>query len=179
MAPPRGAVLSGVDIRPASDRDDDDLWRIIEPILRAGETYSLPRDMSRADALRFWRAAPAEAFVAVDGEVVGTYFLRPNAMGGGAHVANAGYMTAAAARGRGVAGAMCEHSLDQARRRGFRAMQFNSVVGTNVGAIRLWEQHGFDVVGRLPGAFAHPRLGDVDLLVMFRTLSPIDAARGG
>lgn len=79
-------------------------------------------------------------------------------------------MTAPAAAGRGIASAMCRHSLDAARARGFRAMQFNFVVGSNERAVRLWQRHGFAVVGRLPQAFAHPRLGLVDALVMHRLL---------
>jgi ribosomal protein S18 acetylase RimI-like enzyme len=159
-----------MEIRAATDDDDDALWEIVEPILRAGETYSLPREWSRADALGFWRAPLAEVFVAEEDGLVGTYPLRPNALGGGGHVANAGYMTAGRARGRGVAGAMCEHSIERARQRGYRAMQFNSVVATNVGAIRLWLRHGFAVVGRVPGGFLHPVAGPVDLLVMHRAL---------
>ncbi|MDE2166521.1 MAG: GNAT family N-acetyltransferase [Alphaproteobacteria bacterium] len=158
-------------IRPATAADDDAVWRIIGPVIAAGETYALPCDWSRADALAFWRAADHEVFVAEDdGTIVGTYYLHANHRGGGAHVANCGYVTAAEATGRGVAIAMCAHSLEIARARGFRAMQFNLVVSTNERAIRLWERCGFAVVGRLPGAFAHPRLGFVDALVMYRTL---------
>jgi ribosomal protein S18 acetylase RimI-like enzyme len=105
-----------------------------------------------------------------DGELLGTYYLRANQKGGGAHVGNCGYMTAAKASGRGVATAMCAHSLEYARSLGFRAMQFNFVVSTNVGAIHLWEKFGFATVGRLAGAFLHPSLGYVDALVMYRTL---------
>ena len=104
------------------------------------------------------------------GQVLGTYYLRANFAGGAAHVANCGYMTARAAQGRGVARAMCEHSLDRARARGFRAMQFNCVVSTNTRAAALWEGLGFAIVGRLPGAFAHPTKGEVDALVMYRRL---------
>jgi len=158
-------------IRPATAQDDDAIWRIIGPVIRAGETYALPSDWSRDDALRYWRAPGHAVFVAEDnGAVVGTYYLHANQRGGGAHVANCGYVTAAEATGRGVAAAMCAHSLDVARTRGFRAMQFNLVVATNARAIRLWERCGFAVVGRLPGAFQHPRLGFVDALVMYRTL---------
>ena len=103
-------------------------------------------------------------------EVVGSYYLRANNRGGGAHVANCGYIVAPAAMGRGVARAMCAHSLDRARERGFRAMQFNFVISSNERAVRLWQSCGFAIVGRLPGAFEHPRLGFVDALVMYRTL---------
>lgn len=160
-------------IRPAEPATDDDaLWRILEPVIRAGETYTLDRDTSRADALAYWCAPAHAVFVAEDagGTPVGTYYLRVNQRGGGAHVANCGYVTAPEAGGRGVARAMAAHSLEEARRRGFRAMQFNFVVSTNTRAVRLWESLGFETVGRLPGAFAHPSLGEVDALVMFRRL---------
>ena len=140
-------------------------------MIRAGETYTLPREMTGDAALAWWFAPGHEVYVAEDdGEIVGTYFLRANQKGGGAHVANCGYVTLPMASGRGVARAMCAHSLERARQRGFRAMQFNFVVGTNERAIRLWQSFGFEVVGRLPGAFQHPAAGFVDALVMYRTL---------
>ena len=158
-------------IRPATSADHDAIWTIMEPVLRAGETYTLPADWSRDVALTYWFAAPHQVFVAeVDGFVLGHYFLMPNRQGGGAHVANCGFMTAAEAAGKGVATAMCTHALDTARAQGFRYMQFNSVVSTNTRAVALWERMGFAIAGRLPGAFAHPAHGDVDLLVMYRKL---------
>jgi ribosomal protein S18 acetylase RimI-like enzyme len=158
-------------VRPAEDRDADAIWRILELIIRAGETYTLPRDMSREDALAYWCAPSHEVFVAEDeGDVVGTYYLRANQMGGGLHVANCGYMTSPQATGRGVARTMCLHSLERAKARGFRAMQFNFVVFTNERAVRLLQSLGFEIAGRLPSAFAHPSLGDVDALVMYRRL---------
>ena len=158
-------------IRPASSDDAAAIWAIIEPVIRAGETYTLDRDMSENDALAYWSGADKETFVAEEGGfVLGTYYLRANQAGGGNHVCNAGYMTGAAATGRGVARAMCLHSLDHARARGFRAMQFNFVVSSNVRAVGLWQSLGFEVVGRLPGAFDHPAEGFVDALVMVRTL---------
>ena len=158
-------------VRPAEDRDAAAIWRILEPIVRAGETYTLPRDMTRDAALAYWRAAAHEVFVAEEnGTIVGTYYLRANQMGGGSHVANCGYMTAPEASGRGVARTMCLHSLERAKARGFRAMQFNFVVSTNERAVRLWPSLGLEVAGRLPGAFLHPELGFVDALVMFRAL---------
>jgi ribosomal protein S18 acetylase RimI-like enzyme len=157
-------------VAPAAD-DDNAIWAILEPILRAGEAYALPRDWSRREALAFWRAPEHAVFVAQEAaEILGTYYLRPNHKGGGAHVANCGYATHPGAQGRGVARAMCKHSLELAQRQGFTAMQFNFVVATNERAIALWRRHGFDVVGRLPGAFRHPSLGMVDALVMYRSL---------
>jgi ribosomal protein S18 acetylase RimI-like enzyme len=158
-------------IRPATVDDHAAIWALLEPVIRAGETYALPRDMTAADALAFWIAPGSDAFIAEDaGAALGIYFLRPNQRGGGAHVANCGYVTAGHAIGRGVARAMCSHSLDHARARGFRAMQFNIVVSTNERAVRLWQSMGFSIVGRLPGAFAHPHLGDVDAFVMYQRL---------
>jgi GNAT superfamily N-acetyltransferase len=160
-----------MEIRPAEPRDDEAIWSIIGPIIRAGETYALPPALSRTDALAYWRAPGNAVFVAdEDGRVLGTYYLRANQRGGGSHVANCGYMTALDATGKGVARAMCAHSLDHARTRGFLAMQYNFVVSTNERAIRLWQSFGFDIVGRLPEAFQHPRLGLVDALVMHRKL---------
>jgi ribosomal protein S18 acetylase RimI-like enzyme len=158
-------------IRPARADDDDAIWSIIGPTIQAGETYPLPRDMSRADALAYWRTPAHQVFVAEgEGSVMGTYYLKANQQGGGAHVANCGYVTGEEARGRGVARTMCLHSLDHARAQGFLAMQFNFVISTNAGAVRLWQSLGFEVVGTLPEAFRHPRLGLVDALVMYRKL---------
>ena len=160
-----------LEVRPATAADAPLIWSIIGPVIREGETYALPRDLSREAALAYWLGEDRETFVAlVDGQIAGTYYLKPNQRGGGSHVANCGYITAAAATGRGVARQMCEHSLEYARSRGYKAMQFNFVVSTNEGAIRLWQSLGFDVVARLPLAFHHPSRGYVDALVMFKTL---------
>jgi ribosomal protein S18 acetylase RimI-like enzyme len=159
-------------IRPAGPADDGALWALLEPVLRAGETYALPTNWGREQALAFWRGPAHAVFVAETAEgVVGTYYLTANKPGPGDHVANCGYVTAPWAEGRGVARAMGRHSLAEARARGFLAMQFNCVVATNTRAIRVWESLGFTVVGRLPGAFRHPREGFVDALVMFKRLA--------
>ena len=163
--------MSDLRIRPFAPADASAVWRILEPVVRAGETYTLPRDTNEAEALAYWLSAEKETFVAESGgRVVGTYYLRANQAGGGAHVCNCGYMTAAEAGGKGVARAMCLHSQERARARGFRAMQFNFVVATNTRAVALWTSLGFDTVGRLPAAFEHPTQGFVDALVMFRNL---------
>jgi L-amino acid N-acyltransferase YncA len=160
-----------ITVRPAGPADTDAIWEILEPVIRNGETYTLPRDMARPEALAYWFSPAHEVFVAEENdEVVGTYFLHANQKGGGAHVANCGYITSSRATGRGVARAMCAHSLECAKTRGFRAMQFNFVVSTNQRAVRLWQSFGFEIAGRLPGAFLHPTAGYVDALVMFREL---------
>jgi L-amino acid N-acyltransferase YncA len=158
-------------IRPARTEDAAAIWAIIGPTIRAGETYALDPNMSEAEALAYWRGSDKETFVAEEnGMILGTYYIRPNQAGGGKHVCNCGYMTSAASTGRGIARRMCEHSLEHARSRGYRAMQFNLVVGTNERAVRLWQSLGFDVVGHLPLAFDHPTRGFVDALVMFKAL---------
>jgi ribosomal protein S18 acetylase RimI-like enzyme len=158
-------------IRPAEKADEAAIWAILEPIIRGGETYALARDMSRAAALAYWLGPDRETFVAEEkGRILGTYYLRANQPGGGAHVCNCGFMTDRAATGRGVARQMGAHALAHAKARGFRAMQFNFVIATNERAIRLWQSLGFAIVGRLPLAFHHPTQGDVDALVMYRAL---------
>jgi ribosomal protein S18 acetylase RimI-like enzyme len=160
-----------IQIRLAAEADSASILSIIGPVLQAGETYAIARDLGDQAMLDYWFAASHEVYVATaDGLVLGTYYLMANQQGGGSHVANCGYMTAAAAQGRGVARAMCEHSLERARQRGFRAMQFNHVVSTNTRAVALWQSLGFRIVGTLPQAFKHPSKGYVDSYVMFREL---------
>lgn len=158
-------------IRTAAAGDRDAIWRIMEPIIRAGETYALPRDMSRDDALAHWFAPDRNVFVAEEGgEIVGTYYLRANRPGPGKHVSNAGFMVSGKAAGKGVGRALCEHALLTAEARGFCAMQFNFVVASNRRAVKLWQRMGFAEIGRAPDAFQHSQLGPVDALVMYRRL---------
>lgn len=160
-----------MELRLATTADAPGIAAIIMPTIRAGETYAIERTMSEVDALVYWLGADKETYVAISGgAIVGTYYLRANQAGGGSHVANCGYMTAANVVGKGVARAMCQHSLQRARARGFRAMQFNLVVSTNERAVKLWQSMGFEIVGTLPGAFSHPTQGDVDAFVMFQRL---------
>jgi ribosomal protein S18 acetylase RimI-like enzyme len=158
-------------IRRATPADAAALAALILPVIRAGDTYALPRDLSADAALGYWCAPDRETFVMeADGDILGSYYLRANQPGGGDHVANAGYIVAVPARGRGLAHEMAAHSIARARARGFTAMQFNFVVASNVRAIALWQSLGFAIVGRLPHAFRHPALGPVDAMVMFRSL---------
>ncbi len=158
-------------IRKATPSDATAIAAIIVPIIRAGTTYAFDPGMSEPEALAYWMGHDKETFVAEqDGVVLGTYYMRPNQAGGGRHVCNCGYMTHAVATGRGIARAMCEHSLEHARSRGYRAMQFNFVVSANERAVRLWQSLGFEIVGRLPRAFRHPTLGYVDAFVMYKLL---------
>ena len=164
--------MSTIAIRSANADDYNAIWTILAPVIRAGETYALPPQMDRDDALEYWCGAGKQVFVAERGDaILGTYYLRANQMGPGGHVCNCGYVTAEAARGQGIAAQMCQHSLKAASDSGFRAMQFNLVATSNTGAVRLWTRLGFETIGTLPGAFAHPKLGDVDALVMYQRLN--------
>jgi L-amino acid N-acyltransferase YncA len=158
-------------IRVATKADRDAIWNIFHQIVAAGDTYAFDPKMSREEALAYWFRADTHTYVTEkDGRVVGTYILKPNQLGPGSHVANAAFMVASDAQGWGVGRKMGEHCLSEARRLGFRAMQFNFVVSTNTPAIHLWERLGFKIVGTLPGAFRHPQEGYVDVYVMYRSL---------
>lgn len=158
-------------IRKAQPSDAAAIAEIIIPVFREGTTYTIDPHISESDALAYWLSPEKEIFVAeADQRILGTYFMRANQAGGGRHVCNCGYITRPDATGRGVAHAMGLHSLDTARVRGYRAMQFNFVVATNERAVKLWQSLGFEIVGRLPGAFQHPTQGLVDALVMYQRL---------
>jgi L-amino acid N-acyltransferase YncA len=158
-------------IRLATEADNHAIWEMFHEVIVAGETFAFDPKMSRKDALIFWCGPRKHTYVAEeDGRVLGSYYLTPNQQGGGAHVANAGFMVSSSARGHHVGRAMCAHCLSEARRLGFRAMQFNFVISTNESALYLWKEFDFEIVGTLPGAFRHPQKGYVDVYVMFRSL---------
>jgi L-amino acid N-acyltransferase YncA len=158
-------------IREATGADFAQIWPIFSEIVRAGETYAYARNTTKDEARKIWMDAPRKTFVLEeDGTILGTYYIKTNQAGPGDHVCNCGYMVSSAARGRGVATAMCEHSQEVARVLGYKAMQFNFVASSNEGAVKLWNQLGFATVGRLPNAFDHPTKGYVDALVMYKWL---------
>lgn len=162
---------SSLIIRPYDPSDWPNLWPILQSVFQEGTTYAIDMDVEEQVAKEFWTGAGRTTWVVVDnGEIEGSYFLRKNQQGGGSHVCNCGYATSRAHRGKGIATLMCEHSQQQALDLGFKAMQFNFVVSTNEGAIRLWKKMGFEEVGRLPNGFNHPQLGLVDAIVMFKWL---------
>lgn len=159
-------------VRQATDADWPAIWSIVEAVVRAGETYVYPRDLTEDAARALWmQAAPGVTLVADDGgRILGTAKAGPNHPGPGSHVANASYMVAEDTRGRGVGRALAEATIDWARARGFRAMQFNAVVEANRGAVRLWQAVGFEIIGTAPEAFDHPREGLVGLHIMYRRI---------
>ncbi len=161
-----------ITIRPFQPADWPALWPLLQSVFCTGDTYAFSPSSTEAEIHQAWITAPQATFVATSdtGAVIGTYSLKPNQPGLGGHVCNCGYVVAQAARGQGVAALMCEHSQDHARTLGYRAMQFNLVVSTNTGAVRLWQKLGFAIVGTLPGAFHHSQLGYVDAHVMYKSL---------
>lgn len=163
--------LADLEIRAATEKDRDAIWNMFHAVVVSGDTYPFHPQISREDAMAYWFAAGTHAYVAEqDRHLAGAYTVRPNQPGLGAHIANAAFMVAPEMRGRGVGRAIGEHCLSEARRLGFRAMQFNFVVSTNESAVHLWQQLGFKIVGTLPGAFRHAQKGYVDVCVMFRSL---------
>ncbi len=161
-----------MNIREATTQDFEAIWPIFNEIVSAGETYAYDPETAKEDAFNIWMTQPHKTFVIEDAHtVLGTYYLKRNQPGLGGHVCNCGYMVSSQARGKGLATSMCEHSQKVAAQLGYKAMQFNLVVSTNQGAIRLWERLGFEVVGRLPRAFTHNSEGLVDALVMYKWLA--------
>lgn len=161
-----------MNIRPIAPEDHDQVWSILEEVIRSGDTYAIPSDTPRESALPLWIQHARETYVCEsEGQILGTYYLRTNQPGPGNHVCNCGYMVRKESRGQGLATLMCTHSMDRAVELGYMAMQFNFVASSNSGAIHLWERLGFETVGRLPRAFHHPRKGYIDALIMFKWLA--------
>jgi ribosomal protein S18 acetylase RimI-like enzyme len=161
-----------VTVRRMVEADWPSVWALLRETFATGDTYAFAADSREDEIHRAWVQAPQATYVACapDGRLLGTYYLKANQPGLGAHVCNCGYVVAADAQGRGIATQLCEHSQDEARALGFRAMQFNLVVSTNERAVRLWQSLGFAIAGVLPGAFRHARLGYVDAFVMYKSL---------
>jgi len=164
-------LSAGLNIRAATDSDRDAIWEIFRATIVPGDAFVYDPNTPREEAMAYWFANGTRTYVAEEnGKVAGSYILRANRPGLGNHVANAGFMVDPAARGSGIGRTMGEHALSEARRLGYRAMQFNFVISTNESAVHLWQQLGFRIVGTLPGAFRHAEKGFVDAYVMFRLL---------
>ncbi|MDM7938338.1 MAG: GNAT family N-acetyltransferase [Cyanobium sp. CZS 48M] len=169
---PLTAPTTPLQIRAYEAADWAAVWALLEPVFRAGETFPHDPAISEPEAWALWVEQSQAVMVAIaaTGAVVGTYYIRPNSLTLGAHVANAGYVVAEHCRRQGIGSRLCQHSLQEARRLGFRAMQFNLVVSTNTAGIRCWRQNGFQIIGTLPGAFRHKQLGYMDAYVMVQRL---------
>lgn len=162
-----------MDIKKYQETDWTQIWSIIEKVFLAGETYAYFPDITEQEAHKVWIETPQETYIVKDSsnKIIGTYYIKPNQPGLGSHVCNCGYIVSENARGQGVASTMCQHSQQRAIKIGFRAMQYNLVVSTNEGAIRLWERLGFQVIGTLPKAFKSKSKGFVDAIVMYKELT--------
>ena len=163
--------LNSLILRKAKPEDASVIWSIVEPIIRAGETYVFDPNSSREKMLDYWMAADKQTYVAErDGQILGTFYLKANQPDRGSHVVNAGFMVSPDSSGKGIGKAMAEFSLIEAKRLGYRAMQFNFVVKSNLPAVRLWKKMGFEIIGEIPEAFSHPNLGLTSVYVMYRKL---------
>ncbi len=168
-----GAALKDIVIRPATEADFDSMWTIFQELIASGDTYYFAADTSRDDCHSYWFGRGIKSWVAVlnTGRLLGMYRLLSNQLDRGAHVANASFMVSPAAQGVGIGKMLGRHCLEQARRDGYLAMQFNYVVSTNVSAVLLWKRLGFSVIGTLPRAYRHQQLGFVDVYVMYKFLA--------
>jgi ribosomal protein S18 acetylase RimI-like enzyme len=159
-------------IRAARADDFDHIWPLLRDVFRAGDTYAVDPKISKAEAYVYWMTQARACFVVeIDGKIVGTYYIKTNQPGGGAHICNCGYIVSPDERGQGIAATLCEHSQAEARLLGYQAMQFNFVLASNSGAVRLWHRLGFETVGTIPDAFMHPQMGLVSAFVMYKRLS--------
>lgn len=160
-----------MNIRPAEEKDTDGIWEIFEIVIKSGDTYAFNPNTTKEAFPQYWLASNMKTFVAVeDDKVLGTYFIKPNQVGLGAHIANCGYMVHPQARGKGLGRKLCEHSLLQAKQLGYIGMQFNLVVSTNETAVKLWKKSGFQIIGTIPNGFNHSKLGYVDAYIMYRDI---------
>jgi ribosomal protein S18 acetylase RimI-like enzyme len=159
------------ELRKADDSDKPKVWQIIKAVIAGGDTYVFSPDTPEEEMMAYWFAPDKYNYVAVsDGEVVGTFWLRANQSGLGSHIANAAYMVSPAAKGKGVGKKMAEFSIEEARRLGFKSMQFNFVVKSNQVAVKLWQNVGFKIIGEIPDAFDHVRDGMTNAYIMYREL---------
>ncbi|ENM5752066.1 GNAT family N-acetyltransferase [Vibrio mimicus] len=157
--------------REISKSDFESFWPTFSSVIQAQETYAFDPSMSLEEAFNLWCKIPLKTYVFIENDVVlGTYYIKPNAMGPSNHICNCGYMVSIVARGKGIARKMCEHSQRKAIELGFDAMQFNSVVSTNEVAVKLWEKLGFTIIGTIPKAYKHAKLGLVDGYIMHKWL---------
>ncbi|HTJ53406.1 MAG TPA: GNAT family N-acetyltransferase [Cyclobacteriaceae bacterium] len=156
-------------IREATHQDHDSIWEIFSNVIKTGDTYVFDPNTKKEDLSKLWFAPSMKTYVAEEqGKIIGTYIIKPNQIDLGSHVANCGYMVHPDARGKGVGSALCEHSLEIAKILGYKAMQFNIVVSTNKVAVKLWEKHGFKIIGTIPQGYNHIELGYVDAYIMYR-----------
>jgi GNAT superfamily N-acetyltransferase len=164
-------MMEKIKITPATSADEERIWALLQPVFSAGDTYAVDPLIDRDAAIAYWMEADKTAFILrVEGQAVGTYYIRPNQPGAGAHICNCGFITAPSSRGKGIARRMLDHALIEAKQQGYRAMQFNFVLASNQRALAIWQRNEFATIGRIPQAFLHPKQGYVDALILHRSL---------
>jgi GNAT superfamily N-acetyltransferase len=155
--------------------DYDKVWEIFKTVISTGDTYVFDPNTPKESLQKYWFAENMDTFVAVDNdEILGTYFIRPNQIDLGDHIANCGYMVNPKYHGKGIGKILCQHSIDFAKEKRFSGIQFNIVVSSNEGAVKLWERFGFKIIGTTPKGFRHSNLGLVDTYIMFKDLQGND-----
>ena len=160
-----------IQIRTATDSDKPSVWRIIKAVIATGDTYVFHPDSPESEMISFWFSPEKYVYVAEQaGAIVGTFWLKANQPGLGSHVGNAAYMVAPETAGKGIGRQMAEFSLDEAKRLGFTAIQFNFVVASNTAAVKLWQSIGMEIIGEVPDAFDHREHGMTNALIMYRKL---------
>lgn len=154
------------------ERDYDGVWEIFLNVISRGDVFSFLPETPKSDLKKLWFADNMDTFVAVDnsGKIVGSYYVKPNQPGLGSHIANGGYMVHPEEKGKGIGRLLCQHSIDFAREKGYLGMQFNMVISTNASAVKLWKSFGFSIIGTIPQAFRHQKLGLVDAYIMYKSL---------
>lgn len=158
-------------IKKALLNDFKDIWPIFKSVISTGDTYVFPPDMSFEDAQTYWMSPNHYIYlVTYNDQVAGTYILKANHIGLGSHVSNASFMVHPDFQGKGIGKLMADHCLKEAKRLGFKAMQFNIVISTNEPAITLWKKLGFQIIGTTPQAFQHQSKGLVDTYIMYKKI---------
>ncbi len=160
-------------IRKADEKNDyDKIWDIFSNVIQTGDTYVFDSNTPKETLHKHWFADYMDTFVAVDenDEISGTYIIKQNQIDLGNHIANCSYMVNPNFQGKGTGKLLCEHSLQFAKDKGFLGIQFNIVVSTNIGAVKLWQKYGFHIIGTTPKGFRHKELGLVDTYIMFKDL---------
>ncbi|WP_026953711.1 GNAT family N-acetyltransferase [Algoriphagus vanfongensis] len=158
-------------LRKATSSDYDSVWDIFSQVIQTADTYVFDPYTPKDDLQKHWFASYMQTFVVEEnGEILGTYIIKPNQIDLGNHIANCSYMVSTKAQGKGVGKMLCEHSIQTAIQTGYLGIQFNIVVSTNTVAVALWKKFGFEIIGTTPGGFRHAKLGMVDTYIMFKDL---------
>lgn len=158
-------------IRKATIKDINHVWEIFHEVIQTEDTHVFYANTPKDDLKKHWFATYMHTYVYEENnQILGSYYVKPNQIDLGSHIANAGYIVSPKAQGKDIGKKLCEHSLQLAKKLGFIGMQFNIVVSTNKPAVGLWQKFGFKIIGTTPKAFNHRTFGLVDAYIMYREL---------